>query len=300
MVCTEIFIADAFTKVAFNGNPAAVCLLKESIDEEKMKLIAREMNLSETAFITTSELSKESEVILNLRWFTPTVEVALCGHATLASAHILINEGYLSSLLPKSNNIQEIKFDTKSGRLGVTKSSDGRLTMDFPLGEPKKITLSTNTLDRLMSVLSVGDRACVKNVALCRVTKKLLVEVDNYQSVIRAKANKDLMNIDFECNDVNLHVRGIILTTADAPHHHDQRYDFCSRYFSPWNGIAEDPVNGSGHTVQGVYYSNMLNKKDLVAYQASDRTGVLYLTLSENRILMSGYAKTVLKGSINI
>ncbi len=263
------------------------------------------MNLSETAFVSYVSAT-ENQITLNLRWFTPTVEVALCGHATLATSHILLRNGALSHFgIKYTSKITELVFNTrKSGQLIVSASDDGKLRMDFPLGDPKDVTIPQHVLQKLLLNLKVissaDDQSSIRNINLCTKTKKLLLEVVSYDHVKRAVIDyNSILAMDFEEQFLNDYIKGIILTTRDVPQS-EEKYDFCSRYFSPWNGIPEDPVNGSGHTVQGKYYSQELGKKDLVAYQASARTGVLYLQVDTDRerIYMSGYAKTVMSGEL--
>jgi PhzF family phenazine biosynthesis protein len=307
-----IFIADAFTNQPFKGNPAAVCIIKDesTLSDTLLQSIAKEMNLSETAFVSLASTSQATahSLSLNLRWFTPTVEVALCGHATLATAHVLLRDGAISQLgINDASSITELVFNTRrSGKLIVTASKDGKLRMDFPLGDPKPVEIPQSVLHTLLvnlKVISSQDDStdCIRKVNLCTKTKKLLVEVVSFDHVKKAAPDANaLLNSDFGSKILNDHIKGIILTTRDAPTDQEEIYDFCSRYFSPWNGIPEDPVNGSGHTVQGKYYMEELGKKELVAFQASARTGVLYLDvmIDQERIFMSGFAKTVMKGQL--
>lgn len=318
MQALPIFIADAFTKDPFKGNPAAVCLVEkeETLTDDILQSIAKEMNLSETAFVSPANNFNEtpSTLNLNLRWFTPTVEVALCGHATLATAHVLLRDGALINFgITDTSSINELVFNTrKSGQLRVISTSDGKLRMDFPLGEPKDVEISKDVLFSLLVNLRVvssdqdSNKAIsevVRKINLCTKTKKLLLEVNSVNQVKKAAPDSTaLLNTDFGSQFLNDHVKGVILTTRDVPKDHHEQIDFCSRYFSPWNGIPEDPVNGSGHTVQGRYYQHELGKDELVAYQISARTGTLYLKvlLNEGRIYMSGFAKTVMQGKLQL
>jgi PhzF family phenazine biosynthesis protein len=310
-----IYIADAFTQQAFKGNPAAICIVDDTISDDILQSIAKEMNLSETAFVSPATNFKESTTTLNfnLRWFTPTVEVALCGHATLATAHVLLREDALKRFdIKDTSTIKELVFNTrKSGQLRVISMDDGKLRMDFPLGEPKDVEIAHDVLFKLLCHLRIAKsdqyqeqviQNIVRKVNLCNKTKKLLVEVNKIEHVIRATPDSnELLHLDFGSQFLNDHIKGIILTTRDVPIS-KEKYDFCSRYFSPWNGIPEDPVNGSGHTVQGKYYQTELGKDELIAYQISARTGILYLKvlLDQGRIYIAGFAKTVMQGELQI
>jgi PhzF family phenazine biosynthesis protein len=258
----KIFQVDAFTDKPFSGNPAAVCILQEEREESWMQNVAKEMNLSETAF-----LYKQKDGF-HLRWFTPVVEVELCGHATLASAHVLWETGIIS---PK----EEAKFYTLSGLLKANRK-EGKIEMDFP-ANPEKTAYNPPELEKS---LGVTPKYIGKN------KYDYLVEVQSENEVKNAKP--DFLKLK------ELGVRGIMITSISS----SPEYDFVSRFFAPGAGVDEDPVTGSAHCCLGPYWSRKLGKKEFVAYQASDRGGILYINLEGDRVLISGQAVTIMKGEL--
>jgi PhzF family phenazine biosynthesis protein len=257
---SKIFQVDAFTDQPFKGNPAAVCLLTEPQDDIWMQQVAREMNLSETAFLETMEDG------FNLRWFTPAVEVDLCGHATLASAHVLWETKQLG-------HSELAKFHTKSGIL-TAEYNDNLIELNFPAlyEETAKAT------DELIAALGVAP------IYMAKFGPKFLIEVTSEAEVRELKP-------DFQALKA-LKERGVVITSVSSSH----EYDFVSRYFAPWVGIDEDPVTGSNHCCLGPFWGKRLNKRQLTAYQASERGGILHLRLEEGRVCISGRAVTVLSG----
>jgi PhzF family phenazine biosynthesis protein len=267
------YIVDAFTNEKFKGNPACVCLLNRPLDEGVMQNIAAEMNLSETAFLYPLDYKPISESNkFSLRWFTPKLEVPLCGHATLATSAVLFNEIGISS--------DEISYETLSGTLTAKKEDEGIL-LNFPSNEPKPITPPLDLLEAMGISESEG-------VVLAKDAKKLLVHLKNEESV-------RILNPDFEkmmCADTQEEIIGVIATSSGSP-----PYDFISRFFAPWVGINEDPVTGAAHTVLAPYWSNLLNKKKMHAFQASERGGKLMVRLCpDNRVDLIGNAIIVSKG----
>lgn len=258
----KIYQVDAFTEKLFSGNPAGVCVLNEKLDEKLMQNIAREMNLSETAFLV-----KDGEAY-NLRWFTPDSEIDLCGHATLASAHILWEKGFLK-------NDQEAKFSTKSGLL-TAKMSNGWIELNFPALPEKE----TEPPAGLLEALGVEATYVGKNIF------DYLVEVES-EEIVRT------MKPDF-AKLSKVPARGVIVTARAG------EYDFVSRFFAPEVGVFEDPVTGSAHCCLGPYWQKRLNKDEFIAYQASERGGVLKVKVTEERVLISGKAVTVLEGELLI
>lgn len=255
---------DAFSPVPFAGNPAAVCVLGGPRDARWMQDVAREMNLSETAF-----LYPEADAF-HLRWFTPAVEVDLCGHATLASAHVLWEEGHLP---PEAT----ARFQTKSGLL--TASRDGEwIELDFP-ATPVGPS-SPETAAHLEKALKVP----VRHAALGRFD--CLAEVES-EAVLRGLA-PNFAQI------AAIPVRGVIVTSRAST----AGLDFVSRFFAPTVGIDEDPVCGSAHCSLGPYWSERLNKTELVAYQASARGGVVRVRVRGDRIGLRGQAVTVFRGEL--
>jgi len=257
-----IFQVDAFTDKPFAGNPAAVCVLTESRDAAWMQNVAAEMNLAETAF-----LLKQGD-LFNLRWFTPTIEVNLCGHATLASAHVLWEAGYLKPDQPG-------RFSTRSGLLTCERKGSW-IEMDFP-AEPEEKTAVPPGLEK---ALGIAARYVGKN------RFDYLVEVDSEDTVRKLKPNFALLG--------EIPTRGIIVTSrASSP-----GFDFVSRFFAPRAGIPEDPVTGSAHCSLGPFWKNRLHKDEFVAYQASLRGGVVRVRVAGNRVILGGQAVTVLRGEL--
>lgn len=256
-----IYQVDAFTSELFTGNPAAVVPLEEWLTDERMQNIAAENNLSETAFFV-----KEGESY-RLRWFTPTVEVDLCGHATLATAHVLFEElGYSQD---------ELVFKTRSGLLTVRRKGD-RLLMNFPADHMEK----TEAPDVLFKALGIPKTDEV-------------YRSDDYMVVLNSEEEVAALNPDIRMLS-EVAARGIIVT---AP---GNKVDFVSRFFAPQSGVDEDPVTGSAHTKSTPYWSKNLGKEELKARQISKRGGDLICKMKGDRVEISGSAVTYLKGEINV
>ncbi|MDI6769407.1 MAG: PhzF family phenazine biosynthesis protein [Anaerolineales bacterium] len=253
-----IYQVDAFADKPFAGNPAGVCLLPEAASDEWMRNVAREMNLSETAFLV-----KQADGF-NLRWFTPAVEVDLCGHATLASAHILWETGTLDAG-------EQARFHTRSGLLTANRIGDW-IEMDFPA----KMEQPAEAPADLAEALGVTPKYVGKNVF------DYLVEVEN-EAVVRG-LEPDFTRLG------RLPVRGVIVTSRSA----SPEFDFVSRFFAPGAGVNEDPVTGSAHCALAPFWGKRLGKTELTAYQASTRGGVLRLRLAGDRVLIGGQAVTVM------
>ncbi len=257
-----IYQIDAFTDRPFAGNPAAVCLLPQPREAVWMQHVAREMNLSETAFLVPNDDG------FDLRWFTPAAEVDLCGHATLASAHLLWEIGRLA---PE----QEAIFYTRSGRLSAHRQK-GRIVMDFP-AEPDQETAPP---DGLVQALGVEPRYVGRN----RMDYLVLVDA---QVAVEA-LNPDMHRL------AQVDTRGVIVTApAD-----DGPYDFVSRFFAPRLGVPEDPVTGSAHCCLGPFWQRRLGKDELVGYQASVRGGIVHVQPTGDRVLLGGHAVTTMKGEL--
>ncbi len=251
---------DAFTDRPFSGNPAAVCLLDEARDAEWMQSVAAEMNLSETAFVSPSSDGYA------LRWFTPRVEVDLCGHATLAAAHALWEE-------KRVDGSESIVFLSKSGPLTCTRRG-GTVELDFPATPARPVAGP----EALAAALGADPRF------FGRSKFDALFVVDDEQA-LRALAP------DFTAIET-LPYRGVIVTSPSD----DARFDFVSRFFAPAAGIDEDPVTGSAHCCLAPYWSERLGKSELTAYQASARGGVVNLRVSGERVVLGGQAVTVMRG----
>jgi PhzF family phenazine biosynthesis protein len=259
---------DAFADAPFRGNPAAVCLLKGPADESWMQNVAMEMNLSETAFVTPTP---EPDAF-DLRWFTPAVEVDLCGHATLAAAHVLWETRRLE---PRS----AARFHTRSGLLTCTLADDGAVRMDFPADEPRPVDAPPGLLDALG--LAGAD---VTFVGRGR---------DDYLLALPAEGDVRSLRPDVRALSL-IDARGVIATApSDQP-----VYDFVSRFFAPAAGVDEDPVTGSAHCTLGPYWRGRLKKIHFTAYQASPRGGVVGIVVRGDRIALTGQAVTVLRGEL--
>lgn len=256
----KIYQVDAFTDKPFKGNPAAVCILESGPSERYMQDAAAEMNLAETAFLVPMNDG------YSLRWFTPNSEVDLCGHATLASAHVLLEKGY-------AKPGQEIKFYTKSGLL-TAKDDNGFIQLNFPVTPEKE----AEAPDILIEALNIKPIYNGKNIF------DYIVEVESEETVRNILPDfTKLMKVD---------MRGVIVTARS------REYDFVSRFFAPGIGVLEDPVTGSAHCCLGPYWNKKLRKDEFIAYQASKRGGVLKVKVAGDRVLISGKAVTVMEGSI--
>ena len=265
----KIFQVDAFTSEPFAGNPAAVCLGEGPAPEAWMQQVAKEMNLSETAFV------HDEGDVFSLRWFTPEAEVPLCGHATLASAHVLWDSGIVVS--------DAIRFRTRSGVLQVRRS-EGRIEIDLPAFTLEEHVVPEGVLSALgVSPLwsgrtpdrGLGDRDC-------------LLELDSEEAVRSAEPDFPALRVQPKA--------GIILTArASTP-----SLDFVSRYFAPWWGIDEDPVTGAAHCSLVPFWSRRLEKECVMGYQASARGGFVRGRVAGDRVLLSGHAVTILEGSLKV
>ena len=255
-----LFVVDAFASSPFTGNPAAVCVLDSPADEAWMQNVAMEMKHAETAFVYPLDFG------YNLRWFTPTVEVALCGHATLATAHVLWSTGRL----PETD---AAIFHTKSGEL-ICKKVDGLIQMDFPakavepaeapagLSEALGVPVEWVGLNGMDYLVLTTDEAAVRNA------------IPNHPEIAK------------------LPVRGVIITAKSTD------YDFVSRFFAPGSGVPEDSVTGSAHCALGPFWAERLGKTELRAFQASPRGGEIGVQVVGDRVLLLGKAITVLTGEL--
>ena len=248
----KIYTVDAFTDGPRSGNPAAVCILEKEIPERTKQRIASQVNLSETAFLL------EKEGVFELRWFTPETEVDLCGHATLASAHILFTLG----IIPAA---EDAVFSTKSGVLTARKRND-LIEMDFPSEDPWEV----ETPEDLLMAVSAAPLYVGRN----RFDYVALYESE---AIVRSAVPR--------LNQIRkLDSRGLIITSVSS----SDRYDFVSRFFAPSAGIDEDPVTGSAHCCLCPFWSRRLGKKELIGHQASERGGLVHTRLLEKRVFLSG------------
>ncbi|XP_066989632.1 phenazine biosynthesis-like domain-containing protein [Macrobrachium rosenbergii] len=293
----QIFTVDAFSSRPFDGNPAAVVPLTEELNDETKQKIASEMNLSETAYIrpTGSGFDWVGSDQFSLRWFTPVQEIPLCGHATLASAHVIF------SCL--GNTKKEIKFATLSGELIVRRGEDNQLVMDFPANAPKPLdSKQTLLLQPLVEASTTSLKTKVQEVGLCSTIKYLLIRFND--SVTREELEGLQPNYSemMEVHDGSL-VKGVILTAVGNAHKGGpSKYHVLSRFLGPWYGVNEDPVTGSAHTVLAPYWSKELGIKELFCRQCCKRGGDVTTFLREEtqRVDLKGVATTVITGHITI
>lgn len=257
---TVIYQVDAFTDTPFGGNPAGVCLLDEAASESWMQKVATEMALSETAFLVREDQN------YNLRWFTPVAEVDLCGHATLASAHFLAENGHISIG-------SAVTFNTASGQLKATVSTDGSIKMDFPSEEASDIEITPAIRQAVgLPIVNAG-----------RNRIDFIVEVESEEALTSFVPDHSLIT--------KLDSRGLIMTSrATSP-----KIDFVSRYFAPALGVPEDPVTGSTHCCLAPYWATRLGNSRLSARQLSQRGGSLTVEVSGDRVLLTGQAVTTMK-----
>ncbi|MFI1773068.1 PhzF family phenazine biosynthesis protein [Thalassobellus citreus] len=247
----RLFTVDAFTETPFKGNPAAVCVLEKALPVEDYIDIAQEMNLAETAFVYPENGR------YNLRWFTPTNEVDLCGHATLATAKILFDKYDVKASV--------LEFETKSGLLKVEKQGE-ELIMNFPLGNLEPINEKDDIIEAFLN------------------EKPLAIYEDNDWCIVQLNDESSVYNLKPNLNLLLKHTKKMFVITAKS-----KEYDFVSRFFGPAMGINEDPVTGSAHCYLANLWGEKLNKKRVVGYQASKRGGIVSCELIENnRVLLKG------------
>ncbi|MER7251002.1 PhzF family phenazine biosynthesis protein [Kribbella sp. NPDC000426] len=265
----RIRVVDAFAARPFTGNPAAVCLFDagEWPDEAWLQAVATEMNHAETAFARPSE---RADADWDLRWFTPTNEEVLCGHATLATTHALAADGKVSG---------KVGFATLSGILVATVEDDG-IRLDFPVNRPFEVPVP----DGLAASLAVEPL----EVYVAGELRDLLVVVRDEATVRAVVPDYDAMAGIIRREKL----RGVIVTAQGS------EYDFVSRFFAPGSGIPEDPVTGSAHTSLAPYWGERLGRNELVGYQASARGGVVQVSSSGDRVYLKGQAITVLDGEL--
>lgn len=277
MLTIPIFHVDAFASKPFTGNPAAVCLLEESRESSWMQCVAAEMNLSETAFLHPDNGQ------LRLRWFTPTIEVDLCGHATLAAAHILkelAEAGTIPDSLAAFWKNGCVQFVSRSGVLTAESSSAG-LTLDFPATDVEECVIPDGCLDAL-GILP-------EEVTFCGRSKfDYLLHLASASVVRRLKPRMNALSV--------LPVRGIIVTALGDTCDHD----VISRFFAPAAGVDEDPVTGSAHCALAPYWVPQFGRATLFGYQASIRGGHVRMELNNDRVRLGGRAVTVLRGSLHV
>ena len=269
-------LVDAFTEVPFQGNPAAVCVVEQPLSSQAMQTVAREMNLSETAFVE----APDSSGMRRLRWFTPTTEVPLCGHATLASSHVLRSLGHSPPY----------HFGSASGSLFVHAEPDGALRLDFPADECTVVEPDQNVL----AALGLTEAETCLSGALnyiVRVTSPEIVDglTPNFSALRTIDLGEDVMVLS--------------VTTpggagADDPSEGSDELDVASRVFAVWAGIDEDPVTGVAHTALGPYWTGELGRSEFTARQGGRRRGQLRVRVVGDRVHLIGHAVTVVQGTL--
>ncbi len=272
-----LFQVDAFTEVPFAGNPAAVCLLDEPLSENRMQAVAAEMNLSETAFVQRlDDVAWRDAQRLQLRWFTPLVEVDLCGHATLATAAVLFDE--------LGSRPDVLAFETRSGMLAAHRDADG-IRLDFPADPPLPTELPEGIAEALGTPEIIGAHQAPS-------LGMLLLELEDADAVRGLRPR--FARLDQAL--VSANAKGLIVTAQGEP-----PYDLVSRFFAPTVGIDEDPVTGSAHTVLGPFWAHRLQRRRLHAHQDSHRGGSLYVEmLPRDRVALIGQARVVLEGKLRL
>ncbi|MEG3641193.1 PhzF family phenazine biosynthesis protein [Magnetococcus sp. PR-3] len=259
----NLFIVDAFSSQPFGGNPAAVHLFPEKEEETWMQALAGEMNLSETAFVSRQGAD------FGLRWFTPTLEVDLCGHATLAAAHILWQQGILKTQ-------ETARFHTRSGLLTCTRQGDW-IEMDFP-AEPAHPCPKPEALLKALGITAGRVSRSRMDYLVCLDDEALVRSLTPDMNALK-----------------EIETRAVIVTAQAETTEHD----FVSRLFAPAAGIPEDPVTGSAHCTLAPYWGPILGKREMVGYQASRRGGEVKVCVQDNRVILSGQAVTVVAGRLS-
>lgn len=259
----KFWTVDAFSNEIFHGNPAGVCIVEKFPEEDLMQKIAAEINLSETAFVVPKKHGH-----YDIRWFTPTTEVNLCGHATLASAHVLWNDQGCAK------EFEKIYFDSHSGVLAAQKNKNS-ITLDFP----------AYTSELMGMPDGLGEALGISPIAVSKALDDLIVELHSVKAV--KKLTPDISKLK------EINCRGIIVTASGEP---EDEYDFVSRFFAPSVGVNEDPVTGSAHCKLAPYWAERLNKTEFLAYQASKRGGVINVRYEHERTYLTGQAVTAFMG----
>ncbi len=260
-----VFHVDAFTDVPFRGNPAAVCLLEERADSQWSQSVASELSLAATAFVVL-----DASPPFGLRWFSPSVELTLCGHGSIAAAHVLFEQGAATDGV--------VAFDSTAGRIEAKRTEDGWVALDFPAVGPSP----AGTPPRLAEGLGVEPRRVSRN------DLDYLVELGREEDVVAMRPDLGILR--------TIEARGFIITAASGR----DDCDFVSRYFGPAVGVPEDAVTGSAHAALGPYWAPKLGKRQLTGYQASSRGGFVRVTIlpSPDRIEIAGQAVTVFAGRL--
>jgi PhzF family phenazine biosynthesis protein len=265
----KTFIVDAFTDAAFKGNPAGVCLVASPINDGRMLEIAQELNLSETAFL--SPLGNDGAY--SIRYFSPKMEIPLCGHATLGSAKVIFSK----------RGLNEVHFLNIQGLDLSARASNGHIVMEFPIYE----TLPADAPPALLAALGARE---VRNVAYNEQTHILLLELASSDEVVELEPDFTALLRSHDS------INGVLVTAASG----SGEYDFHSRYFWPWSGTNEDPVTGGTHTFLAKYWSSRLGKTKMRSFQASKRTGFMDVELKGDKVQIQGQAVIVFEGRLAV
>lgn len=265
----KTYIVDAFTDEPFKGNPAGVCILEQPISERLMQSVAAELNLSETAF-----LQKVKENNYAIRYFSPKSEIPFCGHATLASSKVLFER----------HGLKQVQYDAINNLTLFASKTDNGILMKFPL-------YSTVSIDKNRKLLDALGLTSIENCRYAEATNMMLLEIENYDTLVALKPDFNALQKSIDTID------GVIVTAKST----NDEYDFYSRYFWPWVGTNEDPVTGAAHTVLAKYWGDKLGKKEMTAFQASERGGYMNLEIISDSLLeVRSNAVIVFEGIINI
>ena len=267
----KTFIVDSFTDAPFKGNPAGVCIVESDLSEARMLHIAQELNLSETAFIRPLIQPLGTSNTFSIRFFSPKMEIALCGHATLAAAKVVFATSELNEV--HFINIQNLDLSARE--------SEGQIVMEFPVYE----TRASDAPPALLAALGIS---AVKNAVYNEETRILLLEIADPQEL--AALDPDFAALYRSHNSIN----GVLVTAASGT----DDYDFHSRYFWPWSGTNEDPVTGGTHTFLAKYWSTRLGKTKMKSFQSSKRTGFMEVELIDGRLRIKGQAVIVFEGQL--
>ena len=271
MTKTETYIVDSFTDKPFKGNPAGVCVLSQALTNKQMQSIAKELGLSETAFI--NQLDEQNKY--SIRYFSPVMEIPLCVHATLATSKVLFEV---------SPNLEKIHFVNIQNLDLIIKKHRETIEMVFPIYD----TVPQNAPEALLKALGIHE---ISNSEFNKETNILLLEIESSRQL--KELSPDFEKLKRSHNSIN----GVLITAKSEKN----EYDFESRYFWPWSGTNEDPVTGGTHTFLAKYWSDRLNKKKMNSYQCSERTGFMEVELiNDNELLIRGQAQIVLKGQMII
>ena len=260
----KTFIVDSFTDKAFKGNPAGVCIVESSISDELMLKITQELGFSETAFVSSIENSES----LAIRFFTPKMEIPLCGHATLASAKVIFETTDVTHV--NFINIQAIKLPIAS--------VNNSILMRFPVYE----TTPSNVPEALLTALGITE---IKNCVYNHETKMLMLEIETTDELLNLTPDYESL---YQSHDS---INGVLVTAKS-----EGEYDFHSRYFWPWHGTNEDPVTGATHTFLAKYWSERLGKTKMKSFQSSSRTGFMEVEMDDKEVLITGNAVIVFRG----